>query len=136
MSAVPARAGGATFEVIVVDDHSTDRTREIAIRRRLATAKGYAHRSTNHRSRPAPRRLDRQEQRRHRRIPSARGEWLLFTDADTIHAPGSLARSLEEAKAMAQPCSHIRPANREELWEKSVMPVIFAELASSFRPSK
>src|SRR5689334_21700082 len=28
----------------------------------------------------------------------ARAEWLLFTDADTIHYPGSLAASVQEAK--------------------------------------
>ena len=28
----------------------------------------------------------------------ANGEWLLFTDADTVHLPGSLRRSIDEAK--------------------------------------
>jgi chlorobactene glucosyltransferase len=32
---------------------------------------------------------------------AARGEWLLFTDADTRHAPGAAAAALEEARGVA-----------------------------------
>src|SRR5271167_1493999 len=78
------------LEIIVVDDQSTDRTREIASsfpRDRVQviaagevppgwTGKNNAVTSGS---------------------KAARGEWLFFTDADTIHRPGSLARSLDEA---------------------------------------
>ena len=68
---------------------------------------------------------------------AARGEWLLFTDADTIHLPGSLARSLAEAKRRGAALLSYSPEQIvDSFWEKSVMPVIFAELASSFRPSE
>jgi hypothetical protein len=68
---------------------------------------------------------------------AARGEWLLFTDADTIHAPGSLARSLEEAKRQGAALLSYSPEQIvKSLWEKAIMPVIFAELAASFRPSQ
>ena len=66
-----------------------------------------------------------------------RGEWLLFTDADTIHLPGSLARSLEEAKRHGASLLSYSPEQIvKSFWEKAVMPVIFAELAASFRPSQ
>src|SRR5258708_3800803 len=69
---------GVSFEIIVVDDGSTDRTREIA------------------QSFPSVRVVDAQilpagwsgktnamlSGARH-----ARGKWLLFTDADTVHLP-------------------------------------------------
>ncbi len=68
---------------------------------------------------------------------AARGEWLLFTDADTIHLPGSLARSLEEAKRQHAALLSYSPEQIVKgFWEKAVMPVIFAELAASFRPSE
>ena len=68
---------------------------------------------------------------------AARGEWLLFTDADTIHLPGSLARSLEEAKRQGAALLSYSPEQIvKSFWEKAVMPVIFADLAASFRPSQ
>ena len=66
---------------------------------------------------------------------AARGEWLLFTDADTIHLPGSLARSLEEAKRHDAALLSYSPEQIvKSFWEKAIMPVIFAELAASYPP--
>ena len=49
------------------------------------------------------RRMDRKEQRGDGRGGRSRqGEWFLFTDADTVHLPGSLARALAEAKETAR----------------------------------
>jgi hypothetical protein len=66
----------------------------------------------------------------------ARGEWLLFTDADTVHSPGSLARALAEARRNGAALLSYSP--RQEVrgfWERAVMPVIFAELAAAYRPA-
>lgn len=119
---------GVSFEMIVVDDDSTDGTREIA------------------QSFPGVRLVDAG------RLPQgwsgknnamwagakqARGEWLLFTDADTVHRPGSLARSLAEVRQQGAALLSYSP--EQEVWglgEKAVMPVIFGELASTFRPSQ
>jgi GT2 family glycosyltransferase len=67
----------------------------------------------------------------------AGGHWLLFTDADTVHLPGSLARAMAEAeKHGAALCSYSPRQEVISFWEKAVMPVVFAELATSFRPAE
>ncbi len=115
-------------EVILVDDRSTDGTREIAA------------------SFPGVRVIDAAA------LPPgwtgknnavtcgagvAQGEWLLFTDADTVHLPGSLARSLDEAKRHGAALLSYSPEQAVvSVWEKAVMPVIFAELASRYSPSQ
>jgi Glycosyl transferase family 21 len=68
---------------------------------------------------------------------AAEGEWLLFTDADTLHLSGSLARALAEAREHKVALLSYSPAQDVRSFaEKAVMPVIFAELAATFRPSE
>jgi glycosyltransferase involved in cell wall biosynthesis len=125
-----AARNGVIFEIIVVDDQSTDRTREIALsfsseRVRVIEAG------------PLPAGWTGKNNAVNAGARAARGEWLLFTDADTIHRPGSLARSLEEAKRHGAAMLSYSPEQIvKSFWEKAVMPVIFAELAASFRPSQ
>src|SRR5229473_2434082 len=119
---------GVAFEVIVVDVHSTDRTREIAlsfpgVRVIDAVALPQGWTGKNNAVTSGER--------------MAQGEWLLFTDADTVHLPGSLARSLDEAKRHGAALLSYSPEQVVvSLWEKAVMPVIFAELASRYSPSQ
>jgi cellulose synthase/poly-beta-1,6-N-acetylglucosamine synthase-like glycosyltransferase len=125
---------GVTFEIIVIDDHSTDRTREIA--------SSFSNSPVNPHVRvieagPLPAGWTGKNNAVAAGAKTARGEWLLFTDADTVHLPGSLARSVEEAKRHnAAMLSYSPEQIVESFWEKAVMPVIFAELAASFRPSQ
>ena len=113
------------FEVTVVDDGSTDRTREIAESFpgvRVIPAAPLAAACTG----KCNALLTGAEQ--------ARGKWLLFTDADTVHFPGSLARSLQEAQEHQAALLSYSP--RQEVrgfWERALMPVVFAELASTYR---
>jgi glycosyltransferase involved in cell wall biosynthesis len=66
----------------------------------------------------------------------ARGQWLLFTDADTVHLSGSLARSIAEAERNGAALLSYSPEQEVHgFWEKAIMPVIFAELAASYKPS-
>src|SRR6266436_8101901 len=80
---------GVPFEIIVVDDHSTDRTREIA-----QSFPGVRVIEAG----PLPQGWTGKNNAVACGAREAWGEWLLFTDADTVHLPGSLARALAEAK--------------------------------------
>ncbi len=67
----------------------------------------------------------------------AKGKWLLFTDADTVHKRGSLARAVAEAEEHGVALLSYSPEQEvRTFWEKAVMPVIFAELAATYPPSK
>jgi glycosyltransferase involved in cell wall biosynthesis len=119
---------GLDPEVIVVDDASTDQTREIA------------------RSFPSVRLVDAGPPPggwtgKNNAVAAgarvARGEWLLFSDADTEHRPGSLASAIAEAQQRGAALLSYSPEQEVQgFWEKAVMPVIFAELASRYRPSQ
>jgi len=118
------------FELIVVDDHSTDRTREIASSFANAQVRVIE-------AGPVPAGWTGKNNAATAGARVARGEWLLFTDADTIHLPGSLARSFEEAKRHGAALLSYSPEQVVKTFaEKAVMPVIFAELAAGYRPSQ
>jgi len=119
---------GVAFEVIVVDDHSTDRTRAIAesfpgVRVLEAGPLLQGWTGKNNAVTTAAR--------------QARGEWLLFTDADTVHLPGSLAGALKEAEENgAEMLSYSPEQIAVTFWEMATLPVVFAELARQYSPSK
>jgi glycosyltransferase involved in cell wall biosynthesis len=123
---------GVAQEIIVVDDHSTDKTRAIASLFLNPKAQVQVIDAG-----PLPAGWTGKNNAVTAGSKAARGEWLLFTDADTVHLPGSLARSVEEARRRGAALLSYSPEQIVKgLWEKAVMPVIFAELASSFRPSE
>jgi glycosyltransferase involved in cell wall biosynthesis len=119
---------GVALEIIVVDDHSTDRTGEIA--RGFAGVRVIS-------AGPLPQRWTGKNNAVAAGAREARGEWLLFTDADTVHLPGSLARALAEAKEERADLLSYSPEQIVVTFaEKAVMPVIFAELAAQYPPAK
>ncbi len=118
---------GVSCEVIVVDDHSTDRTREIAesftvqVIEADALTAGWSGKCNACWT----------------GAKIAKGKWLLFTDADTRHSPASIASGLREAEAHGAALLSYSPKQEvHTLAERALMPVIFAELATSFRPKE
>lgn len=116
---------GATYEVIVVDDHSTDRTRAIA--------EGFPVRVIP--ADPLPKGWSGKCNAVWTGAKAARGKWLLFTDADTRHAPNSIASGLKEAEDHEAALLSYSPQQEVHSFaEHALMPVIFAELAKTYRP--
>lgn len=117
---------GLPYEIIVVDDGSTDQTATIAgsfSGVRVISADPLRHGWTGKCNACAT-------GARH-----ARGSWLLFTDADTMHAPNSLARSLEEIKSCGADLLSFSPRQQVSGFaQRTLMPLVFAELARTYRP--
>src|SRR5689334_19249773 len=71
---------GIDFEIIVVNDNSTDHTREIACSYPMVQVID---------ANPLPTGWTGKSHAVHLGYQAARGRWLLFTDADTVHRHGS-----------------------------------------------
>ncbi len=143
---------GIAYEIIVIDDASTDRTPEIA--HSFATEKehregtasavpqtapfdegGFSPAVRTIPAGPLPENWTGKNNAMSAGAKVATGNWLLFTDADTVHAPGSLARAVAEAEQHGAALLSYSPAQEVHgFWECAVMPVIFAELAATYPP--
>ena len=122
---------GIEFEIIVVDDASNDRTREIAESFsgvRVISARPLSEDLTGKQSTGKNNALEVG-------VESARANWFLFTDADTVHLPGSLMRALKEAENEKTDLLSYSPEQIVVTFtERAVMPVIFSELARQYPP--
>jgi len=115
-------------EVIVVDDESSDGTRELLrdLQARIPklrvletcalpagwTGKNYAASIG---------------------AAAAKGEWLLFTDADTFHCPGSARRALRDAVDHdAALVSYSPEQEMGTFWERALIPFVYCRLAQKF----
>src|SRR6202789_1037471 len=116
------------MEIIVVDDQSTDRT--AAILADLAT------------------RIPKLKILHTRALPPgwvgknyavtlaadvAQGDWLLFTDADTCHMPGSTRRALADAvDNNAVLVSYSPEQELGSFWERALIPFVYCRLSAHF----
>jgi glycosyltransferase involved in cell wall biosynthesis len=119
---------GRDWELIVVDDNSTDRTAEVACSFSGVTVVPAA-------------KLERGWTGKSNAIwtaaKKARGKWLLFTDADTIHEPGDLRRAIHEAEHHRSGVLSYSPRQLVSgLAQRSLMPLIFCELSLAYPPAK
>jgi glycosyltransferase involved in cell wall biosynthesis len=131
----PGFALGQQWEIIIVNDASTDKTREIALKIAvdhngavlfdappldLSNRGGFTGKSNACWT----------------GAQAARGRRLLFTDADTIHETNDISRSLREAdRHKAALLSYSPRQIVTGFWQHAVMPLVFSELASVY-PSK
>ncbi len=119
---------GRDWELIVVDDDSTDRTAEIArsfpgvtVIKAAKLEKGWTGKANAVWT----------------AARKARGRWLLFTDADTIHEPGDLHRGMHEAtRHKAGMLSYSPRQIVSGFAQRSLMPLVFCELALAYPPVK
>jgi glycosyltransferase involved in cell wall biosynthesis len=117
---------GKHWELLAVDDQSSDRTAEIA--------RGFPGVTLLNTDAP-PAGWTGKANACWTAAQRARGQWLLFTDADTIHAAGSLSRSLVEAQRYKVGMLSWSPLQRVDgLLARMVMPLIFSELATAYPP--
>ena len=119
---------GRDWELIVVDDYSTDGTAEIArsfagvtVEKAAKLEKGWT--GKNNAIWTAARK--------------ARGKWILFTDADTIHELGDLRRAMHEAaRHKAGMLSYSPRQLVSGFWQRALMPLVFSELSLAYPPAK
>jgi chlorobactene glucosyltransferase len=120
------------FELIVLDDRSTDSTpqilEEIAARdARLSVLRGG----------DLPPGWAGKPHALHQASAVARGDWILFLDADTFLAPEALAASHALSRQTA--ADLLTLMTYQELgsfWEKVIMPLVFTALSVGFSPRK
>jgi chlorobactene glucosyltransferase len=105
------------IEVIVVDDGSSDETQEVA------HAEGCTVIEVDH----LPPGWTGKSRACLVGAGAARGDWLLFTDADTVHDPRSLGIALQLAfESDAQIVSFLAQQRCVTLWERLVLPYAYA----------
>jgi glycosyltransferase involved in cell wall biosynthesis len=119
---------GISFRITVVDDASTDQTRQIA--------ESFAGVRVISAGEPAAGVLGKTNAII-AGVKGSKAKWLLFTDADTEHLPGSLAAAVHEAEDGGVDLLSYSPEQEvASLAEKALMPVVFADLVRTYPPER
>jgi glycosyltransferase involved in cell wall biosynthesis len=116
------------LEILVVDDRSADRTPEIAHGFAARDPRVHVH-SIEH----LPRGWTGKTHALDQAVGHAHGQWLLFLDADTVHAPESLSVLMEFGRSEGASLVSLLPElNCLTFWERVVQPLAAITLMQSF----
>ncbi len=128
---------GRDWEILVIDDASIDDTRKLALEFAARYPGVRVIEAPPLELRDAQRAFTGKTQACWTGAQQAQGRWLLFTDADTIHEPGSTLRAIREAeKYHAALLSYSPRQIVTGVAQHILMPLIFAELATVYPPAQ
>ena len=115
-------------EVVVVNDQSSDSTGEIL--RRLAAGQPKLRVCE---AGPLPAGWVGKNHAASLGAQKAACDWLLFTDADALHLPGSTARALAEAESRRADLVSYSPGQEMHTWwERAMIPFVFCRLSQLY----
>jgi glycosyltransferase involved in cell wall biosynthesis len=115
-------------EIIVVDDQSTDRTASI-----LADLATRIPKLKILHTRALPPGWVGKNYAVALGAEAAQSDWLLFTDADTCHMPGSTSRALIDAvDHNAMLVSYSPEQELDSFWERALVPFVYCRLGARF----
>jgi len=121
-STLPGLAAQGAGEVLVLDDHSEDGTAEVA-----AAIDGVKVLT----GAPLPDGWLGKAWALHQLAEAARGDWLVFTDADVVWEPGAVAGFVDALEAQGARVGSIFPTQDTRTWgERLTVPVIDEVLLS------
>ncbi len=128
---------GRDWEILIIDDASTDDTRRIALDFTTRYSGIQVLEAPPLELRATQRAFTGKTQACWVGAQDSKGRWLLFTDADTVHEPGSTLRALHEVeKYQAALLSYSPRQIVTGVAQHIVMPLIFAELATVYPPAQ
>jgi glycosyltransferase involved in cell wall biosynthesis len=132
----PGFALGHQWELIIVNDDSTDDTRRIAAQA-AANHNGVILLDAPSLDLSSNGGFTGKSNACWTGAQAARGRHLLFTDADTIHETNDISRSLREANRHKAVLLSYSPRQVVTgFWQHAVMPLVFSELASVYPPKQ
>lgn len=119
---------GSEVEVLIADDNSQDGTAQIA--RRIAEQNPQVRLVSVP---PLPAGWLGKNHALHVAVEHSQGEWLLFTDADTRHAPGKLPEVVQRAEREQLDLLSFSPRQETRTWwEQAVIPHVYRMLAQLY----
>jgi len=119
---------GIDFRITVVDDNSTDRTRAIA--------ESFPEVEVISAPEPPPGVMGKCNALI-TGVRGSRAKWVLFTDADTVHYPDSLAAAVREAEERRVDLLSYSPEQEVKSFaERILMPLVFADLVRTYPPDR